>query len=226
MKQSAERCKRQICEGAEDDGENGVSVRIWQRVRDGSRSGRAAAGPERAAEASARALHRAVQRHAFYRSARRESPHMDVPHPPVGDAPALRRDPLGLVRSGPFNETPTTPNQLRWDPLPMPEKETDFLDGMVTLGGNGDPAMQAGVAIHLYARKRLDAGPFLCQCRWRDADRAADGRAALPHRARDSGDAPGEICVIPRGVKFRVELRGETGSRLHLRELRTAVPAA
>ena len=58
---------------------------------------------------------------------------------------------VGMIRSGPFNEVPTTPNQLRWNPLPMPEKATDFVDGIVTLGGNGDPAMQTGLAIHVYA---------------------------------------------------------------------------
>src|ERR1700691_4056918 len=57
--------------------------------------------------------------------------------------------PPGLIRSGPFHETPTPPNQLRWDPLPLPDAPTDFVDGIITLGGNGDPAMQTGVAIHL-----------------------------------------------------------------------------
>ena len=70
-----------------------------------------------------------------------------APRSPTGHT---KRFPHGLIRSGPFTETPTSPNQLRWDPLPAQEK-TDFLDGIVTLGGNGDPAMQAGVAIHLYA---------------------------------------------------------------------------
>ncbi|MGC2615432.1 MAG: homogentisate 1,2-dioxygenase, partial [Terracidiphilus sp.] len=58
---------------------------------------------------------------------------------------------MGMIRSGPFNEVATTPNQLRWNPLPVPQTRTDFVDGIVTLGGNGDPAMQTGVAIHLYA---------------------------------------------------------------------------
>src|ERR1700735_5590906 len=40
---------------------------------------------------------------------------------------------MGMIRSGPFLETPTTPNQLRWNPLPLPEKETDFVDGIITL---------------------------------------------------------------------------------------------
>ncbi len=60
-----------------------------------------------------------------------------------------------MIRSGPFYEVPTTPNQLRWDPLPIPDQATDFVDGIVTLGGNGDPAMQTGVAIHLVRRESI-----------------------------------------------------------------------
>src|ERR1700712_2081194 len=43
----------------------------------------------------------------------------------------------GLVRSTPFDEVETTPSQLRWDPLPLPTKPTDFIDGLTTLAGNG-----------------------------------------------------------------------------------------
>src|SRR3954452_15982976 len=45
--------------------------------------------------------------------------------------------PVRMIRSGPFLEVPTTPNHLRWDPLPVPAEQTDFVDGIVTLGGNG-----------------------------------------------------------------------------------------
>ncbi len=58
---------------------------------------------------------------------------------------------VGLLRSGPFIEAPTPPNQLRWNPLPIPAEKTDFVDGLITLGGNGDPAFQTGLAIHIYA---------------------------------------------------------------------------
>ena len=114
--------------------------------------------------------------------------------------------PLGLIRSGQFNETPTTPNQLRWDPLPLPEKETDFIDGIITLGGNGDPAMQTGVAVHLYGINASMRDRFFAN---------ADGEMLIVlqmgalrfHTELGIIDAaPGEICVIPRGVKFRVEL--------------------
>src|SRR5260370_22072550 len=61
------------------------------------------------------------------------------------------RIPERLIRSGPFDEVPTPPNQLRWDPLPIPDASTDFVEGIVTMGGNGDPSMQSGVAIPIYA---------------------------------------------------------------------------
>ncbi len=60
-------------------------------------------------------------------------------------------------------EVPTSPNQLRWDPLPVPKEETDFVDGIVTMGGNGDPAIQMGVAIHLYAANASMEDRFFTQ---------------------------------------------------------------
>src|SRR5256885_910593 len=39
----------------------------------------------------------------------------------------------GLMRSGPFDEVRTPPNRLRWNPLPMPSKATDFIDGLATI---------------------------------------------------------------------------------------------
>src|ERR1700744_5821452 len=54
------------------------------------------------------------------------------------------------LRSGPFDEVSATPNQLRWDPLPIPTTPCDFLDGLITLAGNGGPAGQTRSAGHIY----------------------------------------------------------------------------
>ena len=89
-----------------------------------------------------------------------------------------------LIRSGPFNEVPTTPNQLRWDPIPIPTEPTDFVDGIVTLGGNGDPAMQTGVAIHLYACNASMHDRFFYTADGELLIVPAARRAAFPHRAR------------------------------------------
>jgi homogentisate 1,2-dioxygenase len=113
---------------------------------------------------------------------------------------------MGLIRSGPFNEVPPTPNQLRWDPLPIPEDATDFISGVVTLAGSGDPALQTGVAIHLYALNASMEDRFFAN---------ADGELLIVPQMgtlrfhTELGIlevTPGEICVIPRGVKFRVTL--------------------
>ena len=109
------------------------------------------------------------------------------------------------LKSAPFERLPT-PNRLRWDPLPMPETPTDFVDGLVTYGGNGDVASGAGIGIHLYA------------CNRSMHDRAffdADGELLIvPERGvlrlvTEFGVIrvePQEMALIPRGVRFRVEL--------------------
>src|SRR5580658_8059842 len=56
--------------------------------------------------------------------------------PSVMHQPYRDFEPATLLRSGPFDEAPTPPNQMRWNPLPIPKGKTDFVEGMVTLGGN------------------------------------------------------------------------------------------
>jgi homogentisate 1,2-dioxygenase len=114
--------------------------------------------------------------------------------------------PMGHIRSGPFTETPTVPNQLRWDPLPLPEQPTDFIEGMVTLGGNGDPAMQGGVAIHLYAANVSMHNRFFSNADGELLIVPQLGTVSLQTELGILVVAPGEICVIPRGIKFRAEL--------------------
>src|SRR6185437_14175154 len=66
----------------------------------------------------------------------------------------------GLLRSGPFQEVQVSPNQMRWDPIAIPERPTDLIEGLVTMGGNGNPGAQTGAAIHLYAANRSMGGRF------------------------------------------------------------------
>jgi len=117
-----------------------------------------------------------------------------------------RRIDNGLLHSTPFDSVPATPNQLRWSPVPIPDKPTDFLAGLITLAGSGDLATHCGVAIHVYAANRGMEGVYCYN---------ADGEMLLvPQMGRllihtELGRielAPGEIAVVPRGIKFRVEL--------------------
>jgi len=116
-----------------------------------------------------------------------------------------------LLRSAPFDEVPPSPNRLRWDPLPLPETPTDWVDGLVTYGGNGDVAAGTGVGIHLYAANMGMERAFF----------SADGEMLIvPQQGRLTIDtelgridvAPLQIAVIPRGVRFRIALPDGTAS--------------
>jgi homogentisate 1,2-dioxygenase len=111
-----------------------------------------------------------------------------------------------LLRGSPFDEIPTSPNQLRWDPPPIPAEPTDFVDGLITIAGNGDATMQSGVGIHMYVANKSMENRFFYD---------ADGELLLVPQLgglllhTELGQihlAPGEIAVIQRGIKFRVEL--------------------
>jgi homogentisate 1,2-dioxygenase len=119
--------------------------------------------------------------------------------------PPFRKIGNGLVRSAPFDEAVPSPNRLRWNPLPFPDKPTDLIDGLVTMGGNGDAATRCGVAVHIYCATRPMNRAFY------DADGELlivpqIGRLRLATELGVVEASPGEIAVIPRGVKFRVDL--------------------
>ena len=57
---------------------------------------------------------------------------------PSAQHPEFRPRAAGTLVSAPFCGQPPNPNRLRWDPLPVPAARTDFVDGIYTIGGNGD----------------------------------------------------------------------------------------
>ena len=125
--------------------------------------------------------------------------------PSVVHRPYARID-NGLIRSAPFSEVDATPTQLRWSPIPIPKKPTDFIDGMVTLGGNGDAATQAGMAAHIYAANRSMTDRYFYNADGEMLIVPQQGRARFVTELGVIEVAPGEIAVIPRGLRFRVEL--------------------
>ncbi|WP_338879842.1 homogentisate 1,2-dioxygenase [Achromobacter veterisilvae] len=105
-----------------------------------------------------------------------------------------------------FGHGPVTPNQLRWSPLPIPTAPTDFLEGMKTWGGNGGPDEQGGVGIHLYAANRSMQGRYFYNADGELMLVPQQGRLRLATELGLIDLEPLEIAVIPRGVRFRVEL--------------------
>jgi len=111
-----------------------------------------------------------------------------------------------LLRSGPFEDAPATPNRLRWDPLPNPSVPVDFLDALTTFGGSGDPAVQVGVALHLFAASRSMDHRVCFNADGELLLVPQDGALRLRTEMGVLRVAPGEIAIIPRGVRFAVDL--------------------
>jgi homogentisate 1,2-dioxygenase len=111
-----------------------------------------------------------------------------------------------LFRSAPFNSVKPTPNQLRWDPFPLPDKPVDFLDGLMTIAGNGDCAAEFGIGVHVYAATASMHDRFFYNADGELLIVPEMGALNLRTELGVLEVSPGEIAVIPRGLKFQVHL--------------------
>ncbi len=111
----------------------------------------------------------------------------------------------GLIRSGPITEIETPPNQLRWDPLPITDESKDFIDGLVTVAANGNVGVN-GIGIHMYLANKSMQDRFFYNSDGEFLIVPQQGRFRAHTECGVLEIKPGEICVIPRGIKFRVVL--------------------
>jgi homogentisate 1,2-dioxygenase len=108
--------------------------------------------------------------------------------------------------AGRFDEVPTPPEQLRWDPFPLPTEPTDFVDGLLTIAGSGGAEAQRGAAVHVYAANRSMVDRFFYDADGELLVVPQHGRLRFLTELGVLDAAPGAIAVVPRGVRFRVEL--------------------
>jgi homogentisate 1,2-dioxygenase len=106
----------------------------------------------------------------------------------------------GLIRSAPFDDMPPTPNRLRWNPLDLPDTPTDFVDGLISHAGND------GAGIHLYAANRSMIDRAFVSADGEMLVVPQMGRLRLVTEMGVMTVSPLQIAVIPRGLRFRVEL--------------------
>ncbi|MCW5680615.1 MAG: homogentisate 1,2-dioxygenase [Xanthobacteraceae bacterium] len=115
----------------------------------------------------------------------------------------------GNIRTAPERDDTEMPiGQLRWSPLPIPKEKTTFVNGLCTITVAGDCESMNGMAAHmLFVNASMEREHFF------NADGeflivAQDGALRFRTEFGIIDIEPGEICIIPRGVIFRVELLG------------------
>jgi len=112
-----------------------------------------------------------------------------------------------LWRSAPANhDAVLSLQQMRWGPTPIPEEATNFIQGIRSITTAGDVMTQTGMASHVYVANADMQDDYFFN---------ADGEMLLVPQLgvitvfTELGKitvAPGEICLIPRGVTFKVTL--------------------
>jgi len=127
--------------------------------------------------------------------------------PTVRHTARFTRIAAAALRTAPAREDGDLPlGQLRWSPVPIPNDKLTFVTGLRTVTTAGDAEALAGMASHLVfvttsmAREHFynADGEFLVV--------AQQGKMRFRTEFGVIDIEPGEICVIPRGVIFRVEL--------------------
>ncbi|MGH3295863.1 MAG: homogentisate 1,2-dioxygenase [Trebonia sp.] len=127
---------------------------------------------------------------------------------PSAKHPAFARIDNKNLKGTPFDELEPNPNRLRWDPLPLPREDApqDFIDGLFTVAGNGDVKTRAGMAIHLYAANRSMRDRYFVDSDGELLLVPELGAVILHTELGPMLVSPGEVAVVPRGIRFRVEL--------------------
>uniref|UniRef100_A0A0B6Z789 Homogentisate 1,2-dioxygenase n=1 Tax=Arion vulgaris TaxID=1028688 RepID=A0A0B6Z789_9EUPU len=102
------------------------------------------------------------------------------------------------------------PNQLRWSPFDIPKTNQDFVEGLATICGAGDPKSRNGIAIYVYTCNK----PMTNKCLYNsDGDFLIvpqQGALFITTEMGRMNVEPNEICVIQRGIRFSVDVKGDS----------------
>ena len=128
--------------------------------------------------------------------------------PTAQHAPFTRYTGISQVRSAPTGDPAPSPNRLRWDPLAWPEEPRDFVDALFTYATNGDVASMTGLGVHGYAATASMEGRVFCNADGEMLIVPQEGALVIETELGRLDVPPLHICVIPRGLRFRVMLPG------------------
>jgi len=110
-------------------------------------------------------------------------------------------------RSAPANhDAVLSLQQMRWGPTPIPEEATNFIQGIRSITTAGDVMTQTGMASHVYVANAYMQDDYFFNA---DGEMLLVPQLGVINVFTELGKittAPGEICLIPRGVTFKVTL--------------------
>jgi homogentisate 1,2-dioxygenase len=110
-----------------------------------------------------------------------------------------------LWKSAPCPEPASQPiGQFRWDPIPLPSEQTNFLEGIRTITTAGDVLTQTGMASHAYVFNQDMVDDYFFNS---DGEMLVVPEMGGLRIATECGIVevePGEICLLPRGIMFKV----------------------
>lgn len=108
------------------------------------------------------------------------------------------------IQSAPINEL--CPHQaLRWSPFPSSDAPVDFVEGLSTIAANGDVRTQIGLAVHLYQTNRAMDKRYFYSADGELLIVPVAGQLILKTEMGKLIVAPGEIAVVPKGIKFQAD---------------------
>jgi len=147
-------------------------------------------------------VHRAENRRVWMYRLRAQI--LDRPFAPV-------RDPRFARFTADFREGVPTPQVMRFRPVDLPGAPTTFLEGLTTFAGAGDPSQRRGAAVHLYAANADMVDTAFSNI---DGDLLVVPEHGRLHVRTELGRlevAPGEVLLLPRGIRFQVLLPDGVG---------------
>jgi homogentisate 1,2-dioxygenase len=96
--------------------------------------------------------------------------------------------------------------QLRWGPPPMPNEGTTFISGIRTMTTAGDVNTQTGMAASVYLVNQSMVDDYFYNADGEMLVVPQEGGIRFFTELGRIEVSPGEICIIPRGMKFKAEL--------------------
>ncbi len=102
----------------------------------------------------------------------------------------------------------TSPNALRWDPFAYPAGSYDFVDGLKTILVTGSITAMAGGAVHYYHATSAMTDRVFYNSDGELLVVPQEGSLTCHTEFGALIVSPGEIAVLPRGVKFQIDVAG------------------